>query len=61
MMKLVVFVEFRVPPGTVEDRQAGIETGSQYETAAFPSSVPWLLLQRLWSLGHQSILMEELS
>lgn len=46
-MKLAVLVEFRVPPGTVEDRQAGMEIGAQCETATFPSSVPWLHLQRL--------------
>lgn len=40
MMKLLVLVEFRVPPGTGEDRQAGMETGAQCETATFPSSVP---------------------
>lgn len=60
MRKLVVLVEFRVSPGPVEDRQVGTEeTAAQCEPATFSGLSRGFFLQRLQSLGYQSILVEE--
>lgn len=58
MMKLVVLVDFRISPGPVEDRQVGMEeTAARCETATFSGLSYGSSLQRLQSLGYQSILM----
>lgn len=47
-MKLVVLVEFRVTPGTVEDRKVGMEEPeAQCETAAFSGLSHGFSLQKL--------------
>lgn len=61
-MKLVVLAEFRVTPGTVEDRKVGMEeTEAQCETAAFSDLSHGFSLQKLQGLGYQGILVEELN
>lgn len=61
-MKLLVLVESRVAPGTVEDRKVGMEeTEAQCETAAFSGLSQGFSLQKLQGLGNQSILVEELN
>lgn len=61
-MKLLVLVESRVAPGTVEDRKVGMEeTEAQCETAAFSGLSQGFSLQKLQGLGYQGILVEELN